>query len=169
MLVSTEPSGTGLRPVPGCPQDGPGADGQVPLSSSTLLGQESWTEQERRENSQSSPDWAPYRNNYDCYFKKLFNNVKVMTARDYNTATSAFLGVFSFLPPLSYQLWYIWIFPSLCYQLSFSKGSRASWELLCTRGEDEGLKYRAKLLVPLLVPTWNVSVQQQHPRLNLVQ
>lgn len=88
--------------------------------------------QEKSEGAESSPDWAPYRNNYGCYFEELFNNVQQMTSWDYNTATSTLLGAFSSLLPPHSQCWYICIFPR---QLSCSKGSGASWELPCTRRE----------------------------------
>lgn len=55
-----------------------------------------------------------------------------MTSWDYNTATSTLLGAFSSLLPPHSPFWYICIFPR---QLSCSKGSGASWELPCTRGE----------------------------------
>lgn len=87
--------------------------------------------QEKSEGAQSSPDWAPYRNDSGCYFKGLFNNVQQMTGWDYNTATSTLLGAFSSLLPPHSQLWYICIFPrQLC-----SKGSGASWELHKGRGQ----------------------------------
>lgn len=48
-------------------------------------------------------------------------------------------------PP--YQLWYVCNFPSLCYQLPFSKGSRESWESPCMRGKE---KASPLVLVPLV-------------------